>query len=122
MRIRVLGIAPGYCADELHVGRRVHPYHAYLALPSHHQDAGFTTSAALYDPTVASPRRHVPVRQAVRMTGIDSLKVPDARPVRATPPSTDREPEAAACNTSPAVCQEKRARHRRRPRGGATRA
>ena len=62
-----------------HVGRRVHPYNACLALPSHHQDASFTTSAALYGRTVASRGRHVPVRQAVRMTGIDLLKVPDAR-------------------------------------------
>ena len=73
------GIAPGYCADGLHVDRRVHPYHACLALPSRHQDASFTTSAALYGRTVASRRRHVPVRQAVRMTGIDLLKVPHAQ-------------------------------------------
>ena len=43
-----------------HVGQRVHPYHACHALPSHHQDASFTTSAALYSCTVASRRRHVP--------------------------------------------------------------
>ncbi len=42
-----------------HVGQRVHSYNACLALPSHHQDASFTTSAALYGRTVASRRRLV---------------------------------------------------------------
>ena len=63
----------------LHVGRRVPSCTACLAPPSHHQDASFTTSAALYGRTVASHCRHIPVRQAVRMTTIDLLKVPDAQ-------------------------------------------
>jgi len=42
-------------------------YNVCLALPSHHQDASFTTSAALYGRTVASRRRHVAVRQAARI-------------------------------------------------------
>ena len=62
-----------------HVGRRVHPYHTCLALPSHHQDAGFTTSAELYGRTVASRRATSRCTKAVRMTDVDSLKVPDAR-------------------------------------------
>ena len=88
-------------------------YNACPDLPSHHQDASFTTSAALYGRTVASRHRRVPVRQAVRMTGIDLLKVPDAQ--RCSHDSAIHRPRArssrvqhvarrqpAACPTEPA--------------------
>jgi len=113
MRIRVLRKphegsryargSPSFASPERTTRRPTCPsYHACLALLSHHQDASFTTSAALYGRTVASRRRHVPVRQAVRMTGMDLLKVPDAQRSSHDLPSTDRELEVAACNRSPA--------------------